>query len=96
MRDGVLRLLGFALLLVGAASLGFAQDLPDAPEIDPGMATVTLALVAGAALIVRSGIRRRRQYDWPSPEATRNQVRDSKSPSFEADWPGEACPTSDR
>ena len=56
MSINVARLLGFGLLLVGAASLAFAQGA--APEIDPGSATVPLALLGGAALIIRSRIRR--------------------------------------
>jgi hypothetical protein len=61
MKNVALRLVWMGLLLVGMASLGFAQDGPDAPEIDPGMATVALAILGGAVLIVRSKIRRRPQ-----------------------------------
>jgi hypothetical protein len=58
MKFDVLRLVGCGLLLVGAASVAFAQT-NGAPEIDPGTATVPLALLGGAAMIIRSRIRRR-------------------------------------
>jgi hypothetical protein len=59
-RTDLSRLLGLGLLLVGAA--WFATAVPyEAPEIDPGVAATPLALVGGAALIVRSRMRRRRQ-----------------------------------
>ena len=60
MRIDVSRIVGFGLLLLGVASIALGVPV-DAPEIDPGMATLPLALLGGAALIVRSRIRRRQQ-----------------------------------
>jgi len=41
-----------ALILAATAAIALAVS-PDTPEIDPGSATSALALLAGAALIIR-------------------------------------------
>jgi hypothetical protein len=45
------RIIGMAL--IAAATAVIALGIPPAPEIDPGSATSALALLAGAALIIR-------------------------------------------
>jgi hypothetical protein len=42
-----------ALIMAAAAVIALAQATAPAPEIDPGSATSALALLAGAALIIR-------------------------------------------
>ena len=46
------RIVGMALIMAAAAVIALAQAAPG-PEIDPGSATSALALLAGAALIIR-------------------------------------------
>lgn len=45
------RIIGMALITIAAAAIALA--LAPTPEIDPGSATSALALLAGAALIIR-------------------------------------------
>ena len=45
------RIIGMALITAATAVIAFAQV--QAPEIDPGSAASALALLAGAALIIR-------------------------------------------
>ena len=45
------RIIGMALIMAATAAIALAVG--DAPEIDPGSATSALALLAGAALIIR-------------------------------------------
>ena len=45
------RIVGMTLILVGAAAVAMA--VPVAPEIDSGSAGSALALLAGAALVIR-------------------------------------------
>lgn len=45
------RIVGMTLILVGAAAVAMAT--PTAPEIDSGSAGSALALLAGAALVIR-------------------------------------------
>jgi len=52
----MLRLASITLLIVGASAL--ASALPAAPEIDPGTGMNVLALLAGAAIVVRAGIKK--------------------------------------
>jgi hypothetical protein len=53
----ILRLASIALLAVGASAL--ASAVPSVvPEIDPGTGMNALALLAGAVLIVRAGIKK--------------------------------------
>jgi MYXO-CTERM domain-containing protein len=48
------RIIGMALIAIAAAAIALAQgDTASTPEIDPGSATSALALLAGAALIIR-------------------------------------------
>lgn len=47
---------GFALLLVGLSSFAIAGAV--APEVDTGFVPGSLVLVAGAALLIRSRLRR--------------------------------------
>jgi hypothetical protein len=49
----VLKLSGMALLIAGICGSAMAQLAP-APEIDPGLGINALALLGGAALIIRS------------------------------------------
>jgi hypothetical protein len=51
----ILKLVGLAVVLAGAA---LAATAPDAPEINPASVGTPLALVGGAVLIIRSRIRR--------------------------------------
>ena len=44
------KIIGMALIMAATAAIALAGD---APEIDPGSATSALALLAGAALIIR-------------------------------------------
>jgi hypothetical protein len=44
------RIIGMALIMAATAAFALAADVP---EIDPGSATSALALLAGAALIIR-------------------------------------------
>jgi len=53
----ILRLASIALLIVGASALASADRSP-VPEIDPGMGTNVLALLAGAAILVRGGMKK--------------------------------------
>ena len=46
------RIIGMALIMAATVAIALASP-PDAPEIDPGSATSALALLAGAALIIR-------------------------------------------
>jgi len=52
------KIAGFALLLAGAASTALAGAVAAVPEIDPGSAISALVLLGGAALIIRSRMRR--------------------------------------
>jgi len=52
----MLRLVSIALLILGASVL--ASALPAVPEIDAGTGMNVLALLAGAALVVRAGIKK--------------------------------------
>ena len=61
MKIDLSRIIVLGLLLMGAASLAFGVPTDDAPEIDPAVAAMPLAMLAGAALIVRSWMHRRRQ-----------------------------------
>jgi hypothetical protein len=45
------RIAGITLILIGVAA--FAIAVPPGPEIDPGSAGSALALLAGAALVIR-------------------------------------------
>jgi hypothetical protein len=45
------RIIGMALIMAATAAIALAVG--GAPEIDPGSATSALALLAGAALIIR-------------------------------------------
>jgi hypothetical protein len=47
------RIIGMALIMAATAAFALAQAGPPAPEIDAGSATSALALLAGAALIIR-------------------------------------------
>jgi hypothetical protein len=47
------KLLGMALILIGTAAVAMASQAPVGPEIDPGSAASALALLAGAALVIR-------------------------------------------
>ena len=51
-----MRLASVALLVVGAAAL--ASAVARVPEIDPGSGMNVLALLAGAAIVVRAGFRK--------------------------------------
>jgi MYXO-CTERM domain-containing protein len=46
------KILGMALILTGAAAVAMAGQV--GPEIDPGSAGSALALLAGAALVIRA------------------------------------------
>lgn len=46
------RIIGMALITIAAAAIALAAPAVG-PEIDPGSATSALALLAGAALIIR-------------------------------------------
>jgi hypothetical protein len=52
----MLRLASIALLVMGVSAL--ASAVPAAPEIDPGTGMNVLALLAGAALVVRASIKK--------------------------------------
>jgi hypothetical protein len=52
------KIAGFAILFTVFSSLLFAVPVSDAPEIDSGVAGSALALIGGAALIVRSRLRK--------------------------------------
>jgi hypothetical protein len=54
MKINVLKFLALGLLAAGAAMAAAQQ----APEINPGSATIPFALLGGAVMIVRSRIRR--------------------------------------
>jgi hypothetical protein len=45
-----------ALLVIGVSAL--ASAVPAAPEIDPGTGVNVLALLAGAAIVVRASLRK--------------------------------------
>jgi len=45
------RIIGMALIMAATVAIALAAE--GAPEIDPGSATSALALLAGAALIIR-------------------------------------------
>ena len=47
------RIIGMALITIAAAAIALAQVTAPTPEIDPGSATSALAILAGAALIIR-------------------------------------------
>ena len=47
------RTVGMALIMIASAAIALAQVTNGAPEIDAGSATSALALLAGAALIIR-------------------------------------------
>ena len=47
------RIVGMTLILMGMAFVAMATAVLDAPEIDPGSAGSALALLAGAALVIR-------------------------------------------
>jgi len=51
------RITGFVLLLVGVSSFAFA-GIPAAPEVDAGFAGCAIVLIGGAALIIRSRLRK--------------------------------------
>jgi len=53
----IFRLSSFALLIVGVSALTYAQTQPT-PEINPGTGMNALALLAGAALVVRARLKR--------------------------------------
>jgi hypothetical protein len=48
------RIASFALILTGAAVMASAQSTAPAPEIDPAMGANALALLAGAAILIRA------------------------------------------
>ena len=50
----ILRLSSLALLVMGVSALASAQVAPNAPEISPAAGMNALALLAGAALVVRT------------------------------------------
>jgi hypothetical protein len=52
------RIVGMALILVAVAVVAVANQQPDGPEIDPGSAASALALLAGAALVIRGRFRK--------------------------------------
>jgi len=52
-----MRIASVALLAIGASALAFATA--PTPEIDPGSGANVLALLAGAALVVRSSLRKK-------------------------------------
>jgi hypothetical protein len=48
------RIVGIAVILIGTAAFALAKPQDgDGPEIDPGSAASALALLAGAALVIR-------------------------------------------
>jgi hypothetical protein len=47
------RIIGMALIMAATAAAALAGLAPVGPEIDPGSAASALALLAGAALIIR-------------------------------------------
>ena len=50
-----MKLLGIALLLLGACGAAMASTAPvGSPEIDPGSAGSAVALLAGALLVIRA------------------------------------------
>ena len=51
------RFVSVVMLVVGAAALAAASVRP-VPEIDPGTGMNVLALLAGAAVVVRSSLKR--------------------------------------
>ena len=53
----MLRLASIALLVVGASAMASAA-VTIVPEIDPGTGMNVLALVAGAAIVVRAGLKK--------------------------------------
>jgi len=53
----MLRLASVALLTLGIAALASASIRP-IPEIDPGSGMNVLALLAGAAIVVRAGFKK--------------------------------------
>jgi hypothetical protein len=55
---GCMKIAGFFILFNVFSSLVFAVARVDAPEIDSGVAGSALALIGGAALIVRSRLRK--------------------------------------
>lgn len=55
-----MRLLSLGLLVLGSSCLAFAQFQSGgtAPEIDPGQAVSALALLSGAAMVVRGRLKK--------------------------------------
>jgi hypothetical protein len=51
------KIVGMALILIAMAVVAIAKT-NDGPEIDPGSAASALALLAGAALIIRARFRK--------------------------------------
>jgi hypothetical protein len=49
----VIRLIGWTMLLMGAAGYAFAGTAVTAPEIDASSAVAALALLAGGLLVLR-------------------------------------------
>ena len=48
------RIAAVAMLLAGAAAFAMAQSTAGVPEIDPGTGMNAIALLAGAALVIRA------------------------------------------
>jgi hypothetical protein len=51
------RIVTVAMFMLGVAGLAAAQTLP-VPEIDPGTGMNAIALLAGAALVIRAGLKK--------------------------------------
>jgi hypothetical protein len=47
------KVVGLFLLIIGSAAAVYARIGAEAPEIDPGSAVSALALISGAALVIR-------------------------------------------
>ena len=47
------RIVGLTLILIGVAAVALAAPAGGSPEIDPGSAGSALALLTGAALVIR-------------------------------------------
>jgi hypothetical protein len=53
-----MKITGFILLLAGFASVAFAGSVSNAPEVDAGYVTGAVVLIGGAALMIRSRLRK--------------------------------------
>jgi hypothetical protein len=47
------RILGLAMLVIGASTVAYASVLVSAPELDAGTAVSALALLSGSLLVLR-------------------------------------------